>query len=253
MKRIFLALALLSSGTAAQASAGHGTHIGCEVRSDYGIGMRGQAFVFTRSDGRPAHVAIGGGKLFVDGREVELSAADRRRIGEFESELRRLLPQVKRIAREAIDIAFTALIEVARGLSDESKATVESLNSARRRLTAELDSKPMALFDDGTIEAVIKPIMTEFVPNLVGSAVSLALQAAFSGEEARKAMELRMQKMERELDAKVEARAKTLEPLAAEMCQGLRRLDGIDNALSYRQADGARLELLSVRDRAEAR
>jgi hypothetical protein len=152
-------------------------------------------------------------------------------------------------ARIAIRTLGTTITHTRRGPGN----VVDSLDSARRRLTAELDSKPMALFDDGAIEAVIKPIVTEFVPNLVGSAVSLALQAAFGGEEARKAMEKRMQKMERELDAKVEARAKTLEPLAAEMCQGLRRLDGIDNALSYRQADGARLELLSVRDRAEAR
>jgi hypothetical protein len=55
-----------------------------------------------------------------------------------------------------------------------------------------------------------------------------------------------MNRMEHELDTKVEARADALEPLADAMCLRLRRMDDIDNSLEFRLPDGSQLQLLRV-------
>jgi hypothetical protein len=55
-----------------------------------------------------------------------------------------------------------------------------------------------------------------------------------------------MDRMERELDERVDARAKALEPLADAMCRRLERMDGLDDALAARLPDGEPLQLLRV-------
>jgi hypothetical protein len=55
-----------------------------------------------------------------------------------------------------------------------------------------------------------------------------------------------MERMEKELDGKVDARAKTLEPLAESMCLRMKTIDRLDDELEYRLPDGGRLELLRV-------
>ena len=55
-----------------------------------------------------------------------------------------------------------------------------------------------------------------------------------------------MERMEAELDSKVEARAKALEPLAEAMCARLVRMDALDDALEYRLPSGDALQLLRI-------
>ena len=80
---------------------------GCNIESDYSLTTYREAFVFTRDDAKaPKRMSLGGGKLYVDGREAELNAADQARVAQFESELRQLLPEVQQVTIEAIDIAW---------------------------------------------------------------------------------------------------------------------------------------------------
>jgi hypothetical protein len=242
---IFSALLLSAGATQAQASDG-GRHMGCDVGSQYAVKPYRGAFLFTRDADRPMELGIGGGRLFIDGREAQLSAGDHRRLLQFEAEGKRVLPQIEQITVEAVDIAFTALTEVARALASDPRATVTSLESAHRRVRAEMGSRPLMVFNDDAMADVVKPLVTEYVPEIVGGAVSTALKAAFSGDKARADFEARMQRMEHELDTRVEARAKALEPLAQDMCERMRRMDSLDNALEFRLPDGQPLQLLKL-------
>lgn len=237
---------LLASGLAQAHTSVEGTRIGCDVDSKYSLSTYRSAFVFDQRGDTPRRIAIGGGKMFVDGREANLSASDHERVARIESQLRQMLPKVRQVTTEAIDIAFIALTEVARGLSNDPDATIANLESARRRARSDFDTKPLAVFNDNALAGVIKPIITEFVPDIVGGALSMGLKMAFSGEEKSKAFEARMERMEHELDRRVDARAKALEPLAESMCEDLKQIDRLDDALEFRLPDGRRLELLRV-------
>ncbi|MEO8161062.1 MAG: DUF2884 family protein [Arenimonas sp.] len=218
----------------------------CNVHTDWGVSTHRRAFVFTRKEPSPTEVGIGGGRLFIDGREQKLSAADHARLTRLEAEMQALLPQLREVVVQAVDIAFTALAEVARGLASDPQHTIVDLQSAQKRVHAEMDARPLNALNGDAIAGVITPIITEYVPQIVGGAISGALQAAFGGEQKSRDFEKRMQMMEQELHSKVEQRAKALEPLADAMCQRLQAMDRLDDELEFRLPDGDRLDLLQV-------
>lgn len=242
---IAAALTLASAGVAAHPNE-RGRHMSCDVSSSYSVDTHRRAFVFKRDAGSAVEVGIGGGRLFIDGKEQRLSDADHQRLGQMEAEMHRLVPEVEQITTEAVDIAFTALTEVARGLSGEPDRTVAALESAQRRMRREMADRPMAIFNDDAMADVIRPILSQYVPEIVGGAVRTAIKAAFSSGKEAGELKARMDRMERELDGRVDARAKRLEPLARAMCQRLRRLDGIDNSIEFRLPNGDSLQLLRV-------
>lgn len=257
MKVAALAIALMFAAASLPASA-HGTTVRvgdaedrCNVRSDWGVSSHRRAFVFSRADHAPAEVGIGGGRLFIDGREQTLSAADHARLARLEAEMHALVPELREVVTEAVDIAFSALTEVARGLASDPQRVVSELERARRAARGQLESRPLSALNGDAIAGVITPILTEFVPQVIGGAVTGALKAAFGGEVRTQEFEKKMKRMERELDSKVEARAKDLEPLAKAMCRRLETMDRIDDELEYRLPDGKRLDLLQVGPRDE--
>lgn len=245
MKKL-LTLALLLAAGQAVAHERDGVHMGCEIGSAWSVQPYRSAWLFTREDGPVRELAIGGGRLFVDGKEIQVADADHARIAGLESELRGLAPELRHMGREAVDIAFTALVEVARGLSSTPDKTIAELQRGRARSLAEIDRQPMGVFNGDAVEGIIEPIIEKFVPDIIGGAVSTALKAAFSGDAQRQEFQSKMDRMERELDTRVDARAKALEPLAKAVCTRLERMDALDDALEARLPGGEPLALLRV-------
>ncbi|MEO7251654.1 MAG: DUF2884 family protein [Arenimonas sp.] len=246
MKSVSLTIALMLASGGVHAHSSRDNHVGCDIRSAYVIDTYRRAFLFNQPGRRPAEIGIGGGRLFIDGKEQTLSAADHQRLRQLELEMQQMVPEVKQVTLEAVEIAFTALTEVARGLSSDPQATVSSLESARQRVRTEMVARPLAVFDHDAMADVVKPILTEYVPKIVGGAISSGLKAAFAGEKESREFKARMDHMGDELNKRVDARAKALEPLAENMCQRLRRMDGIDDSLEFRLPDGEALQLLRI-------
>ena len=247
MKRRLAAL-LLASLLATGAQAHKEKHLQCDIDSDYSMRMNGKAFVFTRDHGPARHVALGGGRLFVDGKEVSLSGEDARRVRQFEAELNRLVPEMQFVVAEATDIAFYALTEVARGFNAEgSPATIAKLEAAHKRVRAELKAQPVVLFSkDDVVDRIVEPVVKEYVPVIAGNAVSTALSVAFSGDEKKaREFERRMERMGDEIERKVEKRAEALEPKVESMCDRTVALDRLEGELALR-IDGERLDLLQA-------
>ncbi|MBS7457999.1 DUF2884 family protein [Coralloluteibacterium stylophorae] len=255
-----LPLGLLAALAAVPASAADDAHLevgDCDVHSDYAMRTQGKAFVFSREDGAGPHeVALGGGRIWLDGEELEVSAADHRRLRTFERELGEALPEVRAIAVEATDIAFTALGEVARGFG-ASDDLAQKLDVGRERIRARLDEAATWFGPDGiTVDdadaralasGFIEPVMTEFLPQLIGTAVRESLAMALSGDAAASAdFEARMERMGKEIEARVEDRAEALEPMADALCERARRMEAVQSELELRTADGAPLRLFTV-------
>ena len=248
MKPTLLALALAVAAATPGLAAANITAKGhqCNVDTDWSVRMHRRAFVFSREGHDPAEVGLGGGRLFVDGKEQKLSDADHARIARIEQEMTDSLPLLHDIVVESVDIAFFALAEVARALASDPKASVAELQRAQVKLRAEMQDKPLAAFDGDAIGHIIEPVVAEFVPQIVGGAVKNAMSAAFGGEKKANEFEQRMERMEKELDRNVEARAKLLEPLAEDMCNRLTTIDRFDDELEFRLPDGRPLDLLQV-------
>lgn len=233
-----LSLVLLAGNAAAK-------EISCDVESDYELHVTPRSVILTREHGTPAVVLMRQGKLFVDGRWVELNAADGKRIAQYERETRAVLPLARQIGHDATAIAFTALGEVAAGFSNDPAVTRAKLAKARVKLDARLARSISANhFNSDHLGEGIGRTVAELLPSLIGDIVGGAVRAAFNGDIAR--LE-RMERMDQEIEARVAPRAKALERRAEALCQHMQALDQIDDALDYRLPGGRRLDLIDTR------
>src|SRR3546814_3976115 len=127
-------LLLASAGTA----AGSDVNVDCDVHSDYDFALTSRGLILTREDGAPKTVLMRQGRLFIDDRWVEVGAADRQRLSDYERQARAMMPLAAKIGQDAADIALTALGEVAKGFSLDPGATDAKLAQARADLDRSL-------------------------------------------------------------------------------------------------------------------
>lgn len=203
--------------------------------------------ILTRAQGTPQALLMREGRLFVDGKWVELGVADSRRIAQYERETRAVLPLARQIGHDAAEIAFTVLGEVAAGFSSDPVSTRAKLAKARTRLDARLARSISANhFNSDHLGEGIGRTVAELLPSLVGDIVGGAVRAALTGDSARLQ---RMENMDKDIESRVEPRAKALERRAEALCQHMQALDAIDDALEYRLPDGRPLDLLDAKAR----
>jgi len=246
MKPIVLALALAVMLPPA-AQAGPGRHL-CNIssQSQYSIRLTPQALLFFRDGGIPSTVEMRRGELTVDGKQLDLSDADHRRIAEYEATIRALVPQVKAIARDAADIAYTAVGEVANSFAGDGsalRAKLERMHAeVRARIDASFDSKP---WNEKEFGNVVESAVTELVPALVGELVGVAVKAALAGDEAVAAdIEKRANRIEAEIEQRVETQARQIEARVEALCPTVAKLAQLEADLDVRLPGGGRIDLI---------
>ena len=245
MRRTFCSLALLSLAASAQAK-----DVSCNIESDYDLNINDQSVILTRESGTPKWIVIRGDRLFVDDRWVALGREDRQRIADFDRGTREVMPLAREIGREAASIAFTALGEVAAGFSNDPADTRAKLDQARKKIDARLARSVTAnRFDGRDLGEGIGQAVSEVGPLVIGDIVGGAVRAALSGDTQRLEQ---MEGLDKQIEARIEPRAKALEERAERMCAKMEALDRLDNALAYRLPDGTALDLLRMKPQADA-
>jgi hypothetical protein len=249
---IVMVSSLLAHSADAASEKNSDIHVSCHISSDFQPGMKGQAFVFKRDDAKPRLVAIGGGRLFFDGQEAKLNAADKVHVANMERQMRTLAPEAQGIATEAVDIAFAALIETAKSFAPSDKKLHVSLQSARVESNKKMRDRYFFVNiqdkndKNSFIDATIAPIIGEYISAVAGNVVGDALSAAFGDETKAKAFEARMNTMEMKLDKAVKQRGEALEPKVRQFCDGMQLLDATENKIGYRFPNGQAVELFKV-------
>ncbi|MDR0183908.1 DUF2884 family protein [Lysobacter arvi] len=217
----------------------------CDIDSDYDLTIDERSVILTRQAGVPHAIVMRQGKLFVDDRWVGLNAADRQRIADFEQGARAAMPEAQAIGRDAADIAFTVLGEVAAGFASDPDLVKRKIDRARSQIDARLARSVTATrFNGRELGDGIGEAVAEVIPSMIGDIVSGAIGAAFSGDASRLK---RLEDMDAQIDARVESRARALEARAQRLCERLVELDRIDDALEFRLAGGQPLGLLEAR------
>ncbi|UZW60011.1 DUF2884 family protein [Lysobacter enzymogenes] len=215
----------------------------CEIDSPYQLTLNERSLILTRQDGAPKAIVMRQGRLFVDDRWVELSAPDARRLAEFERGARATMPETQAIAREAADIALAALGEVAVKLGNHPDRTQAKVAQARKQLDAGLrDAIGPTRFSGKLLGDSIGKAVGEAVPLVIGDLVGGAVSAALSGDVKRFEQ---LDNLDAQIEAAVKPRAESLERRSDRLCQSVRALDELENALAYR-FDGRPLDLLKV-------
>jgi hypothetical protein len=224
----------------------------CGMHSDYSLSIKPDALVFTRTHGAPSDIVISNGSLRVDGRTLDVSAADRERLLALEHGVRDTLPEIKAIAHEAISIAFDAVGEVAAAFAkdgDAARASAQRLARTAADLNLRIDaSDNFAGWNDKDVERLVEGAVGTLVGEVVGNVAGQAISVALSGDEKAAAeLEARANSIDKNVERVVKKRSRDLEARVVGMCPRLHRLAQLEGELDVRLADGSRLDLVSMR------
>ncbi|MEO8671706.1 MAG: DUF2884 family protein [Tahibacter sp.] len=248
MQRLLL-IAAISLAASAPASAHRHLELSCSVHSNYGVSLDGDGLRFEREKGSPGKVVMHAGHLRIDGRELSLSDADHRRVAEYEATVRALVPQAKIIARDAIGIAFTAVSEVAVAFSSDANHSDvrDRLDRVRsgvlQKVDESFDKRP---WQQSQLDDIVESTVSELVPVLVGDIAGTAIRIALSGDEAAaKELERRSDKLEHDIERRIDTQTEQLAARAEALCPMVAQLASIEASLELRLDGGARLDLLS--------
>jgi len=213
----------------------------CSFSTPYDLRIADDGVWLERQSGAPREVHIHDGSLSIDARAQAVSAADSARLRRMEEMTRDLVPAVAGIARDAVDIAFDALAGVVEVMGG-SKAKAKEVDKFRRQALAQIDESlgkgrwDQKMFDE-RFEANIERAAEEMASNLTGH----VLWAAFTGRADE--IDKRAEQMEKDMDARMEVRSRSLEARAQSLCDQVTALHDLQQSLEVRY-QGQPLDLL---------
>lgn len=245
-------VAALSASAAAARTINFSTDT---CRSDYStpydVDVTNAGLSFHRKEGKPAEVFLHDGSLRVDGRPVVVSDADAVALRRYEDGVRKLMPQVATIAREGIQLGFSAMTTVTLSFADgdQRAAMLEKLKRKQAQALREVDEGLGAGHWSGDrMEETIGGSISDTVGELVGSVTSSAVTAALSGDASKvAALQARAESLEKSLDGEMDKRSKALEKRTDQICPQLNDLADLQRGWSVRQPDGKPLELMTIK------
>ena len=245
--RILLAL-VLAAGFLTQGAAFAGLTAGdvhCDVESDYSMRIAPERITFTADEGGRVLALTSAGVLEVDGKPLALNAADRALVADLERSIRRIIPQVKSLAADAVAIAYEAVAHVSTAFAANAHEARESAERIARS-AEELKDSINARQDWGrSSEHEIEQLIEGSVGNVTAQAVRVALS---DDPSALAELEARAGSIEKNVEQAVESRSRELEARADALCRQVRDLDAIESRISARLPDGEAINLVRIDD-----
>jgi hypothetical protein len=221
----------------------------CHASSSYDLTITPAGLLFDRAEGSPRRIELRAGKITLDGATLRLNVEDGDRLALFEQELRALLPKVKTVARNGVDLAIRAVHEetASVGASAETLAALDARLAARggalkRRISASTSTRDWQ--DDG-VDREAAGIAADIAPMLATDLGEQAVAAALAGDvDAAAALRDRAAQMAGDLRPRLEQRMQALRPQIEALCPSVRRLNELQRGV--RGANGRPLDLLDI-------
>ena len=214
----------------------------CGVDTDYDVLVDGGGIWLRRDTSTLREIVFHDGQLSIDGRMQPVSDADAQRLRALETGVRQLMPAVTGIANESVGISFDALDVVYGAMTGNfNSRKVRALREDAERFVASTIGRgrwEQELFGDGFDQHV-----QEAAESLEGSIARGLLWTMLTGGEKR--IEKRSERIEAELEPRIEARARVLEQHARSLCTQVLALDRLQSSLDFRY-DGQPLRLMNV-------
>jgi hypothetical protein len=253
MRRHMLSLATVlafAAATGVQATDHHAHHLSCSFSSDYDLQVEANGLAFTRSNGHPVDIFMHDGTLRVDGRSMAVSAADADRLRAYEQQVRELVPEVTAIARDGVDIGYSALTTVVATLAengDERTRLLHELHDRHSEALQHIDGTlGHGMWKAGDDGVLFGDNMQKTVGDLVSSVTADVVKDALSGDSSRlAALQARTDALDTTLDKAIDAPADRLGQRAEALCPHFSQLQQLQQQFQFRLPNGERLQLIS--------
>lgn len=221
----------------------------CHVSSSYDLTLTAHRMLFDRPAPAPKLVELQEGALRADGSAVRLSLQDQDRLALFERELRALMPRVRGVAENGVDLAVRAMREEAVGmqLSDTTQAEL-----ARRLATHATEAKQRIAASNSTHDWEGDAInqYTNQVAGDIGALIAAdlgqqAIDAAMSGDlQAAASLRDKAGDLSFALRPRLEQRMQALRPQIQALCPAIDHLADLQRGIEAN--NGHMLNLLQT-------
>jgi hypothetical protein len=251
------AIAFVLAATAGQATAFNVSTDTCkhDYSTPYDVDITTAGLSFHRADGVPADIFLHDGALRVDSKAVVVSRADADALRRYEAGVRALMPQVAAIAREGVELGFSAMTTVTLSFADGDQRgrMLEKLKRKQIEALHEIDEGVGAGHWSGDrMTETVAGSVSDSVGELVGSVTSSAVTVALSGDASKvAALQARAESLDKAMDHEMSKRSKALEAKSNAICPQLNDLASLQQGWGVRLPDGKSLELMSIKPKGE--
>ncbi|MEO6799609.1 MAG: DUF2884 family protein [Rhodanobacter sp.] len=221
----------------------------CHATSSYDLTLRADGVLFDRPSPTPTRVELQHGSLRTDGVAVVLDAEQQDRMTLFERDLRALVPRVRTVARNGVDMAGQALrAEAAElGLSADTRSELDRrLNTHAAELKRRIASSQSTHDWQGdSIEQYANQVIGDLMPLVAADLGQQAVNAALAGDlQAAASLHDRASSLATDLQPRLQQRMQALRPQIEALCPAIQRLARLQEGV--RDNRGQALQLLKV-------
>jgi hypothetical protein len=253
----FAAIAFTLAASAGQATEFNFNSDTCkhDYSTPYDVDVSAAGLTFHRKDGTPAEVFLRDGALRVDGKAVDVSRADADALRRYEAGVRALMPQIATIAREGVELGFSAMTTVTLSFADGDQRgrMLEKLKRKQAEALREIDEGVGAgHWSADRMTETVSGSVSDSVGELVGSVTSSAVTAALSGDASKvAALQARADSLDKAMSREMNKRSKALEAKTNAICPQLNDLASLQKAWGVRLDNGKPLELMTMKPKGE--
>ncbi|HZX71617.1 MAG TPA: DUF2884 family protein, partial [Rhodanobacter sp.] len=158
----------------------------CHATSSYDVTLRADSVLFDRPSPVPTRVELQHGSLHTDGTAVVLDAEQQDRLTLFERDLRALVPRVRAVAQNGVDMAVQALRAEAAGLglgADTRAELDRRLNTRAAELKRRIASSQSTHDWQGdAIDQYANQVLGDLTPLVAADLGQQAVDAAMAGD-----------------------------------------------------------------------
>jgi hypothetical protein len=221
----------------------------CHASSSYDITVKPDSLLFDRPSPAPFHVELLHGALRTDGKAVSLNAESQDRLALFERQLRALVPRVRRVAQNGVDMAVQGMRAEAAGMGLGADTSAEMnrrldthANELKRRIAV---SQSTHDWQGDFADQSMNQIGADLLPLLASDLGQQAINAALSGDLQTAAdLRDRAASLATQLQPRMEHRMQALRPQIQALCPAIEQLASLQQGVAG--SNGQRLNLLQV-------
>jgi hypothetical protein len=242
MKTLLATSILLASTSAFAHNASYSTD-SCNVELEGGITITRDSLTFSKD--KKSLYKIVNNELFVDGKNIKLNEEQRTLLTQYSSSIRTVIPEVKSIALDAMDLAVDgvnlAFNELLGEGNDVGRELTTELGKLRSEIKVKFDENESISFDedgfDGEeffgeeFEQRIEGLVETTIKNSMGSLlIAVGQELLFAGGDTD-AFEARMEKFGEQIEHEMESRGEEIEKRGEALCGSITHIDQIEEQL----------------------
>lgn len=242
--KTLIATALIIASSASYAHDSSFSSNSCNVDLNGGIKISAEKITFSKNKSA-LYSIVNNEKLIVDGEEIDLTRSQQSLLTEYSTSIRGVVPEVKSIALDAIDLAIDGVNLAFNELLGEGNNVSVDLTTQLTTIRSEVDkefdgSKDFYIDEDGfagddffgdEFEERIESAVETTIQNSIGSLmIAVGQEMLFSGGNMD-AFETRMENFGQQIEHEMEARGEGLEKRGEALCQSVISIDEMEEQL----------------------